>query len=202
MLLEQRARDGILAGTITLLFRRWRSPQVVAGRRYRTTAGLLDVEAVSIVELAGITAADASQAGYPSVADLLADLRGADDAPIYRLVVRPAPPGTPDPRDVLAGKSRLTEAERAELDRRLARLEANRPPWIEETLRLISRRPGVSARELAESLGRERAAFKLDVRKLKNLGLTLSLPVGYQLSPRGKAYLRYKQKGAHRHTAG
>jgi hypothetical protein len=29
----------------------------------------------------------------------------------------------------------------------------------------------------------------VDVRKLKNLGLTLSLRVGYELSPRGIAYL-------------
>ena len=33
-------------------------------------------------------------------------------------------------------------------------------------------------------------ALKLDVRKLKNLGLTISLRVGYELSPRGAAYLR------------
>jgi hypothetical protein len=33
------------------------------------------------------------------------------------------------------------------------------------------------------------ATFKVHVRKLKNLGLTLSLPVGYRLSPRGEEYL-------------
>ena len=37
-------------------------------------------------------------------------------------------------------------------------------------------------------VGRETAPFKLDVRKLKNLGLTLSLDVGYRLSPRGQVY--------------
>ena len=31
--------------------------------------------------------------------------------------------------------------------------------------------------------------LKRDVRKLKNLGLTLSLRIGYRLSPRGHAYL-------------
>jgi hypothetical protein len=31
--------------------------------------------------------------------------------------------------------------------------------------------------------------FKIDVRKLKNLGLTESLDIGYRLSPRGRAYL-------------
>jgi hypothetical protein len=38
-------------------------------------------------------------------------------------------------------------------------------------------------------VGRETAPFKLDVRKLKNLGLTISLEVGYELSPRGQAFL-------------
>jgi hypothetical protein len=32
--------------------------------------------------------------------------------------------------------------------------------------------------------------FKLDVRKLKELGLTESLPVGYRLSPRGEFLLQ------------
>jgi hypothetical protein len=42
---------------------------------------------------------------------------------------------------------------------------------------------------LAERFGRERLPFKADVRKLKALGLTESLEVGYRLSPRGRAYL-------------
>jgi hypothetical protein len=32
--------------------------------------------------------------------------------------------------------------------------------------------------------------FKLDVRKLKELGLTESLPIGYRLSPRGETVLQ------------
>ena len=39
-------------------------------------------------------------------------------------------------------------------------------------------------------VGRETAPFKLDVRKLKALGLTRSFAVGYEVSPRGLAYLR------------
>ena len=36
-------------------------------------------------------------------------------------------------------------------------------------------------------MGRETAEFKKDVRKLKELGLTESLAIGYLLSPRGEA---------------
>jgi hypothetical protein len=56
-------------------------------------------------------------------------------------------------------------------------------------LELIDARPGVRAGDLADSFGMERLAFKADVRKLKALGLTESLEVGYRLSPRGAAYL-------------
>ncbi|WP_225214770.1 hypothetical protein [Cellulomonas avistercoris] len=45
------------------------------------------------------------------------------------------------------------------------------------------------APDLAAELGRERDPFKLDVRKLKALGLTQSFDVGYALSPRGETYL-------------
>ena len=50
------------------------------------------------------------------------------------------------------------------------------------------------AADLAVSFGRETAPFKIDVRKLKNLGLTLSLPVGYQLSPPVVAYRNRERK--------
>ena len=36
----------------------------------------------------------------------------------------------------------------------------------------------------------EKRPFKQRVRRLKELGLTESLEVGYRMSPRGKAYLR------------
>jgi hypothetical protein len=43
-------------------------------------------------------------------------------------------------------------------------------------------------------MGRETAPFKRDVRKLKELGLTESLPVGYRISPRGMAVLKFLDK--------
>jgi hypothetical protein len=48
----------------------------------------------------------------------------------------------------------------------------------------------VRAPDLAARMGRETLPFKRDVRKLKELGLTESLEVGYRLSPRGRAYRR------------
>ncbi len=45
------------------------------------------------------------------------------------------------------------------------------------------------APDLAASLGRETQPFKTDVRKLKEMGLTESLGVGYRISPRGRTVL-------------
>ena len=98
----------------------------------------------------------------------------------------------PDPRSVLAADAALDDAGRTTLDARLARLDKASPrgPWTAETLALIAARPAVRAPDLAESLGRDTLSFKIDVRKLKALGLTESLLIGYRLSPRGRAYLR------------
>ncbi len=85
----------------------------------------------------------------------------------------------------IALDDRLTPADVETLARRLERLGE----WTLPTLRLIRRRPRVAASVLARTLGRERDPFKVDVRKLKRLGLTQSFEVGYELSPRGRAFL-------------
>lgn len=56
-------------------------------------------------------------------------------------------------------------------------------------LGLIDTYPATRAGDLADRLGRDTRSFKLDVRKLKELGLTESLDVGYRLSRRGRALL-------------
>ncbi len=62
-------------------------------------------------------------------------------------------------------------------------------PWTRRYLELIGSHEGVVARELAAGLGLARDDFKVRVRRVKELGLTESLDVGYRLSPRGRAYL-------------
>jgi biotin operon repressor len=53
----------------------------------------------------------------------------------------------------------------------------------------------VSSEFLAQTLGWDRPEFKVHVRRLKALGLTISLDVGYRLSPRGQAYLAWSRRG-------
>ncbi len=190
MLFEQRFGAGIADGSITLTYRCWRRAQVVAGRRYRTPIGRIDVDSAEIVDPSTISEADARRAGYPDRAQLLADLRGTADVAIHRIQFRAVHDA--DERDVLGATTDLSADDVAELDRRLDRFDraGSNGPWTAATLDVIARHPERRAGDLAAELGRERDALKVDVRKLKNLGLTLSLEVGYRLSPRGEAYRR------------
>jgi len=190
MLIEKRLQAGIRDGTITVMFRRWKRRQVVAGNVYRTTVGRVVVDEVVQVAPSRIRRVDALAAGYTSVAEAVADLRGTPGDPVFLLRLHLAE--DEDPRAVLADAADLSTSDVEEITRRLERLDraSNHGPWTDETLAIIKRRPAVRAGDLAEELGREMLPFKVDVRKLKNLGLTLSLEVGYRLSPRGEAYLR------------
>jgi hypothetical protein len=172
------------------MFRRWKRRQVTAGNVYRTAAGRVVVDEVKQVRPAKVLLRDAKAAGYSSVAEMIADLRGEPEDPVFLLRLRPA--DDEDPRAVLAATAELSTSDVEEITRRLDRLDraSSRGPWTAETLAIIERRPAVRAGDLAEELGREMLPFKVDVRKLKNLGLTLSLEVGYRLSPRGESYLR------------
>ena len=175
-----------------MMFRRWKRRQVTAGSVYRTAAGRVVVDEVTEVKPSRIRRVDALAAGYSTVAEAVADLRGTPGDPVFLLRLRPAE--DEDPRSVLAGSAELSTSDVDEITRRLERLDraSNHGPWTSETLAVIQRRPATRAGDLAEELGREMLPFKVDVRKLKNLGLTLSLEVGYRLSPRGEAYLRLR----------
>ena len=189
MLMPMRFADGVADGSITLTFRRWKRLQVVVGHRYRTAAGRIEVDAIDVVDPARITATDARRAGFNDAEAVRRELRGEEDLPVYRIRLHSV--HGPDERTVLAHDAVLDAATRAEIDRRLDRLDkaSSHGPWTRAVLRTIANQPGVRAPDLAQQFGRETQPFKLDVRKLKNLGLTISLRVGYELSPRGAAYL-------------
>jgi hypothetical protein len=187
MLFRQSDLPRVGRGEITVAFRRWKRPTVRAGGRLNTRVGQLAIESVEIVDPAGISAQDARRAGFADAASARAALR---DRPgeTYRIAFRVS---GPDPRIALREDADLTAADRDAIAARLARLDraSARGPWTAATLAAIAESPGTRAADLAARLGRERLPFKADVRKLKALGLTQSLEVGYRLSPRGRAYL-------------
>ena len=187
MLLPVKVAAAIRAGTATLAFRRWSKPEVKVGSTFLTSAGLIRIEEVTEVDSGAITDEDAALAGWASADKLRAKFPDDGTRTTYR--VRLSWAGE-DPRHELRERE-LTDEDVAALDTRLDRLDraSSHGPWTIATLELIGRKPRVRAPDLAAEQGRERDPFKIDVRKLKNLGLTISHEVGYELSPRGIAYL-------------
>jgi hypothetical protein len=188
VLISPATAAGIADGTVTLAFRRWDRPRVRPGGTQRTGAGVIRVESVEEVDPDTLTEDDALRSGVRSLAELRRLLERRSGARVYRMRVCAA---GPDPRVALREQSELSDEDRRALDHRLDRWDAARAdgPWTRDLLRLIAGNPGVRAPDLAASLGRETLPFKRDVRKLKELGLTCSLPVGYEISHRGRAYL-------------
>lgn len=183
MMIRPAELAAIKAGTVDLAFRRWARPRVAVGTRMRTAVGVVEVTSV---EPAGrISAEDARRAGAASLAALTRALAARPDDPAWRIGLAYA---GPDPREAL--RETVPDAQEIEeINARLARLDKASAygAWTRETLDLIDLNPTVRAPDLAARVGRETADFKKDVRKLKELGLTESLDIGYLLSPRGQA---------------
>jgi hypothetical protein len=179
-----RIRDG----SIDLAFRRWERPRLLVGTRMRTSVGLVEVTSVDRVAASAITAADARRSGAPSRVELLRRLAPKAPLPIWRVGLHFA---GDDPRIALRADAVLSSSERAALVARLDRLDAASPagPWTRTVLAMIAARPAVRAPDLAATFGQQTVIFKRNVRKLKELGLTESLDVGYRISPRGAALL-------------
>jgi len=176
MLLKVAHLEAIRRGEVSLVFRRWKRPSVKTGGTLNTAVGQLAIDEVTEIDPVAITDADARSAGHASAEVLCADLAG--EGTVYRVSVRFL---GADPRAALRQDTDLTGV----LDM-LKRLDA-RSPWTARVLDLIAEYPERRAGDLAAMLEMETQAFKLDVRKLKALGLTESLEVGYRLSPRGQA---------------
>jgi hypothetical protein len=186
VLLPMKVAQGVADGSVTLAFRRWRTQDVRPGQVFTSAAGLVRVDAVRVVPADRITDEEARLAGWPDAERLRRRL--AADGETYRVELSYA---GPDPRIALRQSDELSPDDVAELDRRLERLDraSTHGPWTLHYLGLIREHPQRRAPDLAELVGRETAPFKIDVRKLKNLGLTVSFPVGYEVSARGLAYL-------------
>lgn len=187
-MLTNKHLEGIAGGKIKLAFRKWKKPTVKTGGRLRTRIGVLAIHAVDRISEKQISDRDAKLAGFASRADLLQELKLRDGL-LYRIALSLA---GPDERIALRTKREISNDEWNGLRQKLDRLDARsiHGPWVVNFLSSISVNPGIVASTLAASLGLERKWFKEHMRKLKELGLTESLEVGYRISPRGKAVLK------------
>jgi hypothetical protein len=190
VLIKLATLQGIERGDIKVAYRRWKRPTVKPGGRLRTRIGELAIHTVQPVTLKSITPADARLAGFASRAALLALLRGREGS-VFRIELSLA---GADSRIALRASDKLSEEALRAIGARLDGMDARSKggPWTRIYLELIKRSPATLAADLADNLGMARAPFKARVRRLKELGLTESLKVGYRLSPRGQR--------VHKHT--
>lgn len=190
LLFKKPFHAGLVSGAITLTYRRWEKPHVRAGGRYRChPIGVLEVDSIERVRVAAITEADALLAGFATrqaLVDYLAELgplNAADE--VFRVALHHGGDGD---RIELALETALAPDDVAAITAKLAKMDKPKP-WTKKTLAIIDAQPRIAASKLAAQLGRETLPFKTDVRRLKKLGLTQSFEVGYEISPRGRAYL-------------
>ena len=190
MLIKNTVIDKIIAGEITLIFRRWKRAGVKAGGTQMTQKGVLAIDAVDVVPESRITAKDVKAAGFASKQALLDSMPPAEDGlDIYRIRLHYA---GEDPRKALRTSDKLSKKELDEVIEKLRKLDAGsqRGNWTQLYLQMIHDQPNTHAQILAESIGLTIPTFKPWVRKLKALGLTESLRPGYRLSPRGQKVLK------------
>jgi hypothetical protein len=188
VLLNRDTADGIANGTITLVLRRWDAPRAKPGGTQRTVAGTVRID--DVAEYPGgyrVTAAQARAAGYPDAKTAQKELDRRPAKHTYLIAVSYL---APDERPELAADDRLTGADVDAITARLDRWDAATAPWTRRYLEMIGAHEAVRAPDLAAREGLDVPRFKRRVRQLKGLGLTISLDVGYRLSPRGREYLR------------
>ena len=186
MLLKADALEAIKAGRIDMVFRVWRRPTVKAGGTLTTAAGVLAIDSVETIAPEAVTAAEAKRAGFETLAAFGDWLDQECEGQLYRIAVRYV---GADPRVALRHAAKIGTDELAEIEAKLRKLDG-KGPWVEAVMRAIAEQPGVAAQVLAEAVGLEKLDFKGRVRRLKALGLTESLEIGYRLSPRGEAVMR------------
>ncbi len=175
---------GIRSGAITLAFRRWKKPGAKKGATMKTAIGVIKVVDVTVIKEGAITKADARKAGFESVEEMMATVNkhSKGEGVLYKISVAYE---SEDPRLELRERTELADEEFAKLKVKLERLDKTRGPWVMKVMKLIKRYPERRAGDLADIMQMDKFDFKINVRKLKNLGLTVSHEVGYSISPLG-----------------
>lgn len=187
MLFKQVHLQGIKSGKVCLAFRKWERATVKKGTLLKTAIGLVEIVDIKTVSLNAITKIDLLSAGFEDKEQLLQSLRKTDSGKIYKIEVRYH---SADQRIELREQA-LTPEKYAELKETLTRLDkfSRQGSWTKITLLAIRDNPHLHAIGIARITGFEKAWLKVNIRKLKNSGLTISHEVGYELSPLGKKFV-------------
>ncbi|GLU56868.1 ASCH domain-containing protein [Dyadobacter frigoris] len=193
MLIKQKHLEGIKAGSISLAFRKWKKLQVNAGSLVKTSVGVIRIVSTGKTDLDKITDADAQKAGFAAAQPLVQLLESQKDGEIYKIEVVF---DSESPRIELREEVAIDEEELEALKIALENLDkfSKVGKWTTKTLIAIQENPKLRAADLAIKAKKEKEWLKLNIRKLKALGLTISHEPGYTLSPLGEEYLKLISK--------
>ena len=187
------AHAGVADGSITRSVRLWKRPHVKVGGRYNVGNTSIEVDAIEVVPFSSITERDARASGLTNREAMRAFLSRSgtvnDETLVHRVSFHRL--GGRIERVVPTATAASIAATIVALDAIDARSASG--PWTHIVLAMIDAQPATVSTELARQLGVDRMKFKHDVRKLKALGLTDSLEVGYVLTPFGQAVVRHGQ---------
>jgi hypothetical protein len=177
-------------GEVTRSFRNWQRPQATIGGRYNLhPEGAIEVTGLKQVTLDKLRESDLKSTGIEDLQALQKLLGVGDPASrLYQVDFRYLGPD-------LVNQTDTSTPQAAELESLARRLKAtdrrSNQPWTVALLEQLRETPGKRAADLAPAFGWDTPRCKTQVRKLKVLGLTISLETGYRLSPRGMALLQH-----------
>ncbi len=188
MLFKQKYLTLIADGTVNIAFRKWKKPTVKTNGTLITPIGQLKILEVQQIDYSLITENEANAAGYQSQQELDKELSAKTEGDLYKITFELL---GDDPRIALRETNEISEEEFSKIKNKLERMDSSGPikGWTLKVLNSIKDHPEKRAGDLAEDLGYDKMWLKPSIRKLKGMGLTISLPVGYKLSPRGKEVL-------------
>lgn len=191
MLFKQSHLNGIKDESITLAFRKWKSPAVKKGSIIKTSIGMVEILAIDPADINRITPKDARDAGFEQDT-LLRQLQAVATGTVYKIKLRYA---GADPRIQLRQQTALTDEAYTAIIAKLASLDKHSKTgsWTKQVLLAIQAHPALRAADLAIITRKEKEWLKLNIRKLKNLGLTISHDIGYTISPLGALVLQRMQ---------
>jgi hypothetical protein len=78
---SRELREDVLSGVITVSFRLWRTPKVIAGHQYLVGLGMIEVDSIELVPFSSIDADDLRRSGEADLESL--KRRAAHAGPIY-----------------------------------------------------------------------------------------------------------------------
>lgn len=192
MLFKSKILKKIADGEVTIAFRKWNRPSVKTNGTLKTSVGLLKIMSVEKVLLSHVTQSEIEKAGYTCMTQLEAELNMKKEGQIYCISFQLT---GPDPRIELRETTDLSANELDVLIQKLEKWNSNEQApiknWVYRIFLFLYDEPGGFARHYAAKLNVEKEWLKTNMRKLKNLGLTISEGRGYTLSKRGVTVLKF-----------